>query len=291
MWWEQLMRSKIYTKTTAYKTETRWGPLYTSKKAIQSLYIETKSNRVLGEGSSGAGGGSAGHGSAPALAVGLEALAVGCWPWRVVGRRNSCAGHGAEDLRRWTWQHSPWVGGAHACPWALQQGRGSTGHDGPWGGGAPRGWTWHEALAEDAAAEACVEEAKAGVSGGSGGQRRRWRQRSAESEELVEESERELREGGNEGGVVWWPLWEQGGPHTCGRDFERVSPADLRSSIRASLSSRAEGPFSGELGSAWVRKPGYNWNCKVLDRDGKCWVGLGYQTHPCIKVWHPLHPL
>jgi hypothetical protein len=47
------------------------------------------------------------------------------------------------------------------------------------------------------------------------------------------------------------------GPTRAGGISGELSPADLRSSNRASLSGRAEGAFPAKLGSARVRKPGY----------------------------------
>jgi hypothetical protein len=53
------------------------------------------------------------------------------------------------------------------------------------------------------------------------------------------------------------PVGARTGPTRAGGISDELSPADLRSSNRASLSGRAEGAFSVELGSARVRKPGY----------------------------------
>jgi hypothetical protein len=55
------------------------------------------------------------------------------------------------------------------------------------------------------------------------------------------------------------PLWEHGRTHTRGGRgiLGELSLANLRSSNRASLSGRAEGAFPAELGSARVRKSGY----------------------------------
>jgi hypothetical protein len=50
---------------------------------------------------------------------------------------------------------------------------------------------------------------------------------------------------------------EWAGPTRAGGISGELSPAHLRSSNRASLPGRAEGAFPVELGSARVRKPGY----------------------------------
>jgi hypothetical protein len=63
---------------------------------------------------------------------------------------------------------------------------------------------------------------------------------------------------------------EWAGPTRAGGISGELSPADLRSSNRASLPGRAEGAFSAELGSARVRKPGYQ-TAKIV----KFSVGMG----------------
>jgi hypothetical protein len=47
------------------------------------------------------------------------------------------------------------------------------------------------------------------------------------------------------------------GPGRAGGNPGELSPAQLRSSIRASLPGRAQGQFSGELGTAHVSEPAY----------------------------------
>jgi hypothetical protein len=56
----------------------------------------------------------------------------------------------------------------------------------------------------------------------------------------------------------------------------------VRSSNRASLSGRAEGRFSIELGTARLSRPGLTISeiARNLGRDGNIWVRPGYQTHP-----------
>jgi hypothetical protein len=77
------------------------------------------------------------------------------------------------------------------------------------------------------------------------------------------------------------------GPGRAGGNPGELSPAQLRSSIRASLPGRAQGQFSGELGTAHVSEPAYQ-TCELLEISvGQGIVGLSRPTkHTLINYLH-----
>jgi hypothetical protein len=85
----------------------------------------------------------------------------------------------------------------------------------------------------------------------------------------------------------WVPIAIPMGPGRAGGNPGELSPAQLRSSIRASLPGRAQGQFSGELGTAHVSEPAYQ-TCELLEISvGQGIVGLSRPTkHTLINYLH-----